>query len=242
MAAELLEPATHPAAPAVSYRVAAACSMLDRMLPGEKVVLEPVTWDEYDAVADYRDATRRTAKVTFNCGRLELMTRSHNHERFLRALEGLVSVLCECFDLDEYDCRETTIQRADLDRGIEPDGWYYFGATARKMYGRTSFSFPADPPPDLAIEVEVTESLADRLGIYAAHGVREIWRFDGTTIRIQILKDGDFIDSTTSQYFPPLPFDAVVPVLLQRSTMSPREWRKLVAAWVRETFPNLPPA
>jgi Uma2 family endonuclease len=225
--------------PVASYRVLAACAMLDRMPPGERVALEPLTWEEYDAIVDYRDDSRRGIKVTFSDGRLEIMTKSLNHERFLRAMEDFVAVLCECFDLDELDCRETTIQRADLERGIEPDGWYYFGATARKLYGRDRLSFPADPPPDLAIEVEVTESLADRLDIYRAYGIREVWRFNGTTFRIQALREGGYSDSSTSLFFPPLPFSTIVPLLGERSTMAPREWRSRVRNWVCETYPQL---
>ena len=34
-----------------------------------------------------------------------------------------------------------------------------------------------------AVEIEITSSLANRVGICAAIGVPEIWRFDGKTLR-----------------------------------------------------------
>lgn len=238
MLPSVLEPTSQP----LSATVVAACGLLDTLGPGAAVLFGHARWDEYDAVADYRDGGRRSAKVTFDRGRLEIMTKSFHHESFLKALDAFISVLCDELDLDERGARETTIRREDLDRGIEPDGWYYLGATARKMSGRKTLDFTADPPPDLAIEVEVTQSLADRLGIYAAFGVREIWRFDGDTLRIQVLDSGRYIDRAASLFFPAFPADAAVRLIRTFGDVTDREWRKQVREWVRETFPNMPAA
>ena len=39
-------------------------------------------------------------------------------------------------------------------------------------------------PPELAVEVDMSRSSLDKLAIYAALGVVELWRTDGTTIEI----------------------------------------------------------
>ena len=63
-----------------------------------------------------------------------------------------------------------------------------------------------DPPPDLAIEIDITSSSVDREEIYAALGVPEIWRYDGDTLRIFLLRlDGTYELSETSTCFPFLP-------------------------------------
>ena len=39
-----------------------------------------------------------------------------------------------------------------------------------------------DPPPDLVIEVEITSSAIAKLGLFAAMGVLEVWRHDGSRL------------------------------------------------------------
>src|SRR5262249_28301372 len=43
------------------------------------------------------------------------------------------------------------------------------------------------PPPDLAIEVEVTHSSMDRMEIYATLGIPGLWRLDGDELRFHVL-------------------------------------------------------
>uniref|UniRef100_UPI0025E0522D Uma2 family endonuclease n=1 Tax=Okeania sp. SIO2F4 TaxID=2607790 RepID=UPI0025E0522D len=58
--------------------------------------------------------------------------------------------------------------------------------------GKIRFDFNNDPPPYLAIEIDITSSSLERLTIYAALGVREIWRFDGEKLFIYCLKEGSY--------------------------------------------------
>ena len=60
-------------------------------------------------------------------------------------------------------------------RGIEADSCFWI-ANAHRMAGRRRLDLRVDPPPDLAIEVDVTSSSLNRLAIYAALGVPEVWR------------------------------------------------------------------
>ena len=47
-----------------------------------------------------------------------------------------------------------------------------------------------DPPPDLAIEIEISRSAIDKLAIYGDLGVREVWFYDGDAIRIEVMQAG----------------------------------------------------
>ena len=68
----------------------------------------------------------------------------------------------------------TTFNREDVDRGLEPDQCYYFASTGE--FATRTRQPDVDPPPDLAIEVEITRSCLDRLGIYAALRIPEVWQ------------------------------------------------------------------
>ena len=60
-----------------------------------------------------------------------------------------------------------------------------------------------DPPPDLAIEVDVTHSSLDRLGIYAALGVSEVWRLAGDSLSFHVPGlDGTYQNAVASRSFP----------------------------------------
>jgi Uma2 family endonuclease len=56
--------------------------------------------------------------------------------------------------------------------------------------GKLDINLRRDPPPDLAIEVELTHHPVDREGTYAALGVPEIWHYDGQRLTCHVLGAG----------------------------------------------------
>lgn len=55
-----------------------------------------------------------------------------------------------------------------------------------------------DPPPDLVIEVEITSSAIQKLKLFAAMGVPEVWRHDGERLQMFTLSDGKYNPVETS--------------------------------------------
>ena len=92
---------------------------------------------------------------------------------------------------------------------MEPDKRHYI-RNAAAMRGRREADLTRDLPPDLAIEIDITSSLIDRLAIYAALGVPEVWRYDEETLRVCHLQpDGTYALAATSLSFPWLPITEV---------------------------------
>ena len=83
-------------------------------------------------------------------------------------------------DIDIQSCRTVTFKREDLQRGLEPDNCYYVANEAR-VRSKTELDLTLDPPPDLAIEIDLGGGRMRKLAIYAAFGVPEVWWFDGRT-------------------------------------------------------------
>ncbi|MEM9245654.1 MAG: Uma2 family endonuclease [Cyanobacteria bacterium P01_F01_bin.153] len=77
----------------------------------------------------------------------------------------------------------TTWSREDLQRGLEPDECCYITSEAQ-VRGKMNIDLTVDPPPDLAIEIDITSSSLNRLEIYASLGIKEVWRFDGESLFI----------------------------------------------------------
>ncbi len=107
------------------------------------------------------------------------MVVSYEHDRYKHILGRLIETLC--FELDVEVCGggSPTFKKQLKERGLEPDECYWI-TSELAMRGKLDFDIDVDPLPDLALEVEVSRSALDKLGIYAALGFPEIWRFDGT--------------------------------------------------------------
>lgn len=71
-----------------------------------------------------------------------------------------------------------TWKRRSIRKGTEPDTCFYV-ANAASVIGKRSIVLDTDPPPDVAVEIDVTNESLSRFPIYAALGVPEIWRYDG---------------------------------------------------------------
>ena len=131
------------------------------------------TWQEYlkylEAVGD------RPIRVTFDRGRLELLSPSPAHERAKKLLATLLEALLADWNLDYEALGSTTFRREDLERGLEPDECYWLREAA---YVRTllELDLTRDPAPELVIEIEITSSILNRLSLFHAMKVTEIWR------------------------------------------------------------------
>jgi Uma2 family endonuclease len=71
-----------------------------------------------------------------------------------------------------------------------------------------------DPPPDLAIEVDVTSKT--KFDVYRTLGVPELWLYD-QTLKIYILSDGEYIESELSPTFGNIPVRDIIPQFLELS-------------------------
>ena len=104
-----------------------------------------------------------------------------------------------------------------------------------RIIDKEELDLTIDPPPDLAIEIDISRSSLDRMGIYAALGVPEIWRFDGETLRVgRLSADGTYAPSPASVALPFLPMAEVVRFLRLAEGMDHSRWGREFRAWVRD--------
>lgn len=123
------------------------------------------------------------------------------HEKWKQLIGRLIEVLAEERNIPISAYGSTTWQRQDLARGLEADQCYYI-QHANSMRGKTEIDLQLDPPPDLAVEIEVTHPLLDRSEIYASLGVQEIWRYDGRKLQVFQLNGTNYTEITHSIAFP----------------------------------------
>ena len=203
-------------------------------LQGEERIVLPagVSWEAYEALL--KSWANRPVRLTYDRGRLEIVSPLHSHEQY----GGLIGQLIEMYTLEmnipRHSGKSTTFRRAARQRGLEPDECYWV-QTELLMRGRKEFDFEKDPPPDLAVEVDITSSSLDRMAIYASLGVPEVWRFDGAALTIHLLQaSGAYAPSERSRALPDLPPAELMRFLQLSDEQDETSLIRSFRSWVRK--------
>jgi Uma2 family endonuclease len=144
----------------------------------QRLVIHDADWAAYSRLLRVF-AERPSYRLTFDRGVLEIMTPLPLHEREAYLLGRFIDVITEEKDVAVVAGRSATFRRRSHRRGLEPDNSYWI-ANAARVVGLRRIDLRRDPPPDLAIEVDVTRSSLDRMAIYGSLRVSEVWRLDST--------------------------------------------------------------
>lgn len=186
--------------------------------PGHQVQLQEVTWAELESIlAELGD--RGNPRLSYSHGTLELMSPSPEHEDHKNILSDLVAILLEESDIEFRDLGSTTFKNEQMNQAVEPDACFYIEHEL-EVRGKRQIDLTVDPPPDLAIEIDITART--RFNNYAALGVPELWRYNGTTLEISVLQKGQYVASAQSLHFPDLPLTEVIPNYLEQSRTTGR--------------------
>lgn len=199
--------------------------------PGQRVLLCDVSWQEFEAILEDL-GEHRAARVAYDNGTLEIMTPLPDHEINKVMIGDLVKALLEELDIEFWPLGSTTFKNEEIVKGIEPDDCFYIQNEAA-VRGKKRLDLTVDPPPDLALEIDVTSRTHP--SIYEALRVPELWRFEKGKLQVNILQDGKYVVSKTSPNFPNLPLVEVIPQFLEQSqTLGRNKAMKAFRAWVRE--------
>jgi Uma2 family endonuclease len=162
--------------------------------------LRSVDWETYVAISEA--LTGRHVRLTYDRGTLEFMTISSTHSRLSRVLVLFVFVLAEELKIKMLPCGDMTMRREDLERGIEADESFYV-ANEPLVRDKPRIDLACDPPPDLAVEVDISRSSRHRMPIYQAIAVPEVWRLEGEAVAIHVRgPDGLYMVAERSLAFP----------------------------------------
>lgn len=199
--------------------------------PAQKIVLTGVSWETYDRLlSDLADSG--ATRLTYDRGTLEIMSPSAEHEEINRTIALLVEVLAEETGTDIRNLGSTTFRREEIERGFEPDSCFYI-QHLESIEGKTQLDLAVDPPPDLVVEIDVTSPSIDKLPIYAQAGVPEIWRYQGGTLSIHVLVEGEYRAREASLSFPFLTADALTAFVRESRQVRRTAWLRTVRESVK---------
>ena len=171
----------------------------------QRIVLRSVGWDGYQSLLEL--IGYQAIRLTYDRGDVELVAPQPIHERKKSLLGQYVRILARELHMPIMPMGSATWSRQDLDRGLEADESFYLGDLER-VADPDHIDLTIDPPPDLAVEIEISPSSLERIGIYGALRVPELWRYNGRTLKILIRQeDGSYRPSDRSEIFPDVPND-----------------------------------
>ena len=196
-----------------------------------RLVLRNVGWDEYEAMLEI--VGDRHIRVTCDQGTMEVAMPSQRHEQATQLFGLFVPRLAEELEIPYEPLGMTTWRKLDVEKGLEADQCYYIQNQA-VVRDREVLNLDIDPPPDLAIEFDISSSSLNRMEIYAGLRVPEVWRYDGRSVTFfQLGPDGQYHEKFESLCFPGLRPADVMRFLEMGSTMDKLCWARELRDWVR---------
>ncbi|HEX6185865.1 MAG TPA: Uma2 family endonuclease [Pyrinomonadaceae bacterium] len=177
--------------------------IIERLPAGAKLELPNIDWDEYEHLLTQMESQHPGHRLTYHCGRLIVVSPNREHEFFKLFMSRMANILADELGLEIEATGATTLRRRKLGKGVEPDESFYV-QNAAHLVGHLEFDLDVDPPPDIAVEIDMTNDSLDKFPIYAALGVPEIWRYDGQTTQFYKLAGESYEVMENSLAFPTL--------------------------------------
>jgi Uma2 family endonuclease len=206
--------------------------MLLQSTPAEqRTVLHNVSWDTFEALL--RDTGEdRGSRFAYDCGTLEIMTPLFEHENPKIQFDRFIFAVAEELDIEIRSAGSTTLKRKIIKKGIEPDTCYYI-QNEPAIRGKETLNLETDPPPDLAIEIDITSSSVNKVNIYAALGVPEIWIYNADVLQFYQLVADEYIEIEFSLAFRLISVSDMNRFIQQSKTMGEIALLKSFRTWVR---------
>jgi Uma2 family endonuclease len=198
----------------------------------EHVVLCDVPWKGYEALLEaFGD---RRLRHSYDDGMLEIMSPLKRHDRNKKLLARLLEMAAYELDIEIQGIGSTTLRKEAQRKGLEPDECYYVAHEADVRF-EEDYDPNRDPPPDLALEVDVTHSEVGRMEIYASLGVPEVWRLkDDNLTYYRLSREGKYVRTPRSKAFPLLTPSIVEKFIQRRREVSENQVIREFVAWLRD--------
>jgi Uma2 family endonuclease len=198
----------------------------------QRLILHGVSWATYESLlADFQDS--HAAFFAYDRGILEIQMPSLEHEKLKHRIATLVELLAIELAIDTEGAGSTTFQREDLARGFEPDACFYV-QHAMLVRGKDQIDLSKDPPPDLVIEVDIANLSLNKMPIYAAVGVLEIWRYDRQGLKLFRLEEGEYRQLEESSILPGVTSAQLARFLEESQELTRPEWARRVRDWAQQ--------
>jgi Uma2 family endonuclease len=207
---------------------------VDHLPPGVTLIVQDVSWEDYEQLLEELE-DHPGFRLTYDRGRLEIMSPRPQHERFKRFVEKMIDALADDLDLNVEPCGSATWKKEQEGKGTEPDTCYYV-ANADRVIGHDDIDLNIDPPPDIVVEIESTNESTSKFPIYAVLRVPEIWRFNVRRNQVQMyeLRGNEYLEISASLSFPVLTPKVLAEFMDQRKTKGQKAAMVAFRSWLKK--------
>jgi len=178
-----------------------------KSLPIGSVATIPMSWAEYEQLLAGR-GDQSVPRLKYANGYLTLKMPTFEHGQLNAIIVDLMVAILNQQLRDYIHTTPVTLQIPEQ-AGIEPDHCFWLNNWTA-VNGKSRINLATDPPPDIAIEVDVTNftNVAD----YQPFQVAEVWLIRGDSLAIFALTAEGYHQTNASQFFS----DVALPSLYQQ--------------------------
>ncbi|OUL26729.1 Uma2 family endonuclease [Nostoc sp. 106C] len=201
--------------------------------PGQQMLLKDVSWQQLENILEEM-GEHRAARISYSHGWLEIMVPLPEHEKDKELIGDLVKILLDKLQIDFEPFGSTTLKNERMQQAVEPDTCFYIQNQAA-VIGKNRIDLNVDPPPDLAIEIDITSRT--RFENYELLGIPEFWRYTQQGLEINLLREGKYIKSQSSPNFPGIPIIELVNEYVQQClTIGRSQAMRNFKSWVKNNL------
>ncbi|MGB3561367.1 MAG: Uma2 family endonuclease [Geitlerinemataceae cyanobacterium] len=203
-----------------------------KIKPGQQLLLEDVSWQQFENILSELGESR-AARISYSNGLLEIMVPLPEHEKAKEIIGDIVKILLSERGRNYEALGSTILKNERMTQAVEPDTCFYIQNQAA-VIGKNRLDLTVDPPPDLAIEIDLTSRT--QLKNYQILGVPELWRYE-RQLQIHVLEGGKYVESNSSPTFPDIPIVELVNRYVKQSHISGSSQAiQAFRSWVRENL------
>lgn len=196
-------------------------------------LLRGIGWEGYQKLLEIVGDS--SVRITYENGDAELMSPGMIHERLKMRVDMLIGLISQELRLPFISYGSTTFHSKAQNVGLEPDQCYYLSRLER-ISNPDELDVRRDPPPDVAVEIDISRNSRARLRIYAGLGVPEVWRCMETGIEVlELHGQRVYRPAKGSQFWPFVPLIEFSELLHRRGYPHEMAWKDDALTWVRET-------
>lgn len=199
--------------------------------PTSQLILHDVSWEMYEKLLDIFTEYPQI-RLNYYQGTLELMTPSPEHETYSWNLGRLITILSEELGLEIRGLKSTTWRSPSEVAGKQADECFYI-QNEFLVRDKLTINLETDPPPDLAIEVNITHSFVDKFAIYKKLKIPEIWSLQQGKLFIYLLTDEGYQEAEKSLAFGEFPIQELTQFLQLDSQKGENARMREFRQWVR---------
>ena len=205
------------------------------MPPGQQLLLKELDWQKFETIL-LELGENRASRLSYSNGVLEIMVPLPEHEKDKEINGEMIKILLDARNINFEPLGSTTFKNKRMNQAVEPDACFYI-QNYQAVIGKNRLNLEFDPPPDLAIEIDITSRT--QFDNYRLLGVRELWRYTQSGLQINLLQNGEYIESSISPNFPNIPIVELINKYVKESqevgrSRAIRDFKN----WVKEKIDN----